>query len=52
LLLAEQPAKVISGRLRYSSITLTLDIYSHVLPTTQRRAADVMGAILGTTQRA
>jgi integrase len=33
LLLADQPAKVVSERLGHSSVTLTLDTYSHVLPT-------------------
>jgi integrase len=47
LLLADVPAKVVSERLGHSSITLTLDTYSHVLPTMQRRAADLMGEILG-----
>jgi len=47
LLLAYQPAKVVSERLGHSSVTLTLDTYSHVLPTLRRRAADVMGIILG-----
>ena len=52
LLLADQPAKVVSERLGHSSITLTLDTYSHVLPTMQKRAADVMGTILGAAQKA
>jgi integrase len=52
LLLADQPAKVVSERLGHSSITLTLDTYSHVLPTMQKRAADVMGRILGQRPRA
>jgi integrase len=47
LLLADVPAKVVSERLGHSTITLTLDTYSHVLPTMQRRAADLMGQILG-----
>jgi integrase len=47
LLLADEPAKVVSERLGHSSITLTLDTYSHVLPTMQKRAADTMGRILG-----
>jgi integrase len=47
LLLSDVPAKVVSERLGHSSITLTLDTYSHVLPTMQRRAADMMGQILG-----
>jgi integrase len=51
LLLADQPAKVVSERLGHSSVTLTLDTYSHVLPTMQKRAADVMGAILAAAQK-
>ena len=47
LLLADVPAKVVSERLGHSSITLPLDTYSHVLLTMQRRAADLMGEILG-----
>jgi integrase len=47
LLLAGVAAKVVSERLGHSSITLTLDTYSHVLPTMQRKAADLMGQILG-----
>jgi integrase len=47
LLLADVPAKVVSERLGNSSITLTLDTYSHVLPTMQRRAAEALGRILG-----
>jgi integrase len=47
LLLADEPAKVVSERLGHSTITLTLDTYSHVLPTMQQRAAQKMGRILG-----
>jgi integrase len=47
LLLADVPAKVVSERLGHSSITLTLDTYSHVLPTMQQRAADALGRLLG-----
>ena len=46
LLLANESAKVVSERLGHSSVTLTLDTYSHVLPTMQRRAANLMGQIL------
>lgn len=48
LLLADVPAKVVSERLGHSSIAITLDTYSHVLPTMQKRAANVLGTILGT----
>ena len=47
LLLADVPAKIVCERLGHSSITLTLDTYSHVLPTMQKRAADVFGKLLG-----
>lgn len=45
LLLADQPAKVVSERLGHSSIALTLDTYLHVLPSMQKRAAGRMNAI-------
>jgi integrase len=46
LLLADENVKVISERLGHASIQLTLDTYSHVLPTMQQRAADKMDRIL------
>jgi integrase len=52
LLRADQHAKVVSERLGHSSVTLTLDTYSHVLPTMQKRAANVIGAILGAARKA
>ena len=36
LLLADVPAKMVSERLGHGSIAVTLDTYSHVLPTMQR----------------
>ena len=47
LLLADVPAKVVSERLGHSSITLTLDIYSHVLPTMQKRSGRDGALFLG-----
>jgi integrase len=38
LLIAEENPKVVSERLGHSTIVLTLDTYSHVLPTMQERA--------------
>lgn len=38
LLLAEENPKVVSERLGHSTIVLTLDTYSHVLPTMQEKA--------------
>jgi integrase len=39
--------KVVSEMLGHSSVTITLTIYSHVLPMIQREAADAMNRILG-----
>jgi integrase len=47
LLLAGKNPKVVSERLGHSSVTLTLDTYSHVLPTMQKDAAETMGRLLG-----
>ena len=38
LLIAEENPKVVSERLGHSTIVLTLDTYSHVLPTMQQKA--------------
>ena len=46
LLAAGENPKVVSERLGHASVTLTLDTYSHVLPTMQRAAADRLDAIL------
>jgi hypothetical protein len=32
--------KIVSERLRHASVGITLDTYSHVLPTLQRQAAE------------
>jgi integrase len=45
LLLADVNVKVVSERLGHASIQLTLDTYSHVLPTMQRKAAEKMNAV-------
>jgi integrase len=46
LLLADENPKVVSERLGHSTINLTLDTYTHVLPTMQKRAAQKMNAFL------
>jgi integrase len=46
LLLAGQPAKVVSERLGHASISITLDVYSHVLPEMQGDAAEAMSNLL------
>ncbi len=53
LLLAEgEHPKVVSERLGHASITLTLDTYSHVLPTMQQKAAERLEASLFGRRRA
>jgi integrase len=47
LLLADVNVKVVSERLGHASVQLTLDTYSHVLPSMQERAAEKMDLILG-----
>lgn len=46
LLLQEIHPKIVQEMLGHSSITLTLDTYSHVLPDMQREAASKMDALL------
>ena len=46
LLKAGVPLKVVSERLGHSSITVTLDIYSHVMPNMQVEAAEKLGEML------
>ena len=43
---AGEHPKVVSERLGHATITLTLDTYSHVLPTMQQAAADRLEALL------
>jgi integrase len=47
LLLADENVKVVSERLGHASIEITLNTYSHVLPTMQKRAAEKMNGIFG-----
>jgi len=47
LLAAGENPKVVSERLGHSSIVLTLDTYSHVLPSMQRSATEKLEGILG-----
>lgn len=42
-----QPAKLVSEMLGHASIAITMDRYSHVMPTMRRQAADAMEALLG-----
>ena len=47
LLLAGENPKVVSERLGHASITLTLDTYSHVLPSMQEASAERLEAMFG-----
>jgi integrase len=38
--------KIVSERLGHSTVSLTLDVYSHALPHLQREAADALGRLL------
>lgn len=46
MLAAGVPAKVVQERLGHSSITITLDTYSHVAPGMQADAAERLGALV------
>jgi integrase len=47
LLAAGEHPKIVSERLGHAKIALTLDVYSHVLPTMQKSATEKISAILG-----
>jgi integrase len=47
LLMANVNVKVVSERLGHSDVGLTLNCYSHCLPTMQKKAAEAMDALLG-----
>ncbi len=42
LLKANVHPKMVSERLGHASVTLTLDVYSHILPTIQEAAVDAI----------
>ncbi len=46
-LAAGVPARVVADMLGHSQVSLTLNVYTHVLPTLRREAADRLDAILG-----
>lgn len=52
LLAAGEHPKVVSERLGHSSIVMTLDVYSHVLPDMQQRAAESLEKMLFTSAEA
>lgn len=46
LLLAGVHLKVVSERLGHATVTITLDVYSHVLPNMQQEAAERLDAMI------
>jgi integrase len=38
--------RIVSGRLGHSTVALTLDIYSHILPQADQDAADRIAALI------
>jgi integrase len=46
LLQAGQPVHVVSERLGHAKVSMTMEVYAHVLPDMQREAAATLGAIL------
>ncbi len=46
LLKANVHPKIVSERLGHASVALTLDVYSHILPTIQEAAVDAIGTTL------
>lgn len=46
LLQAGTPVHVVSERLGHSKVTMTLEVYAHVLPDMQREAAATLGSLL------
>ncbi|MGP4097958.1 tyrosine-type recombinase/integrase [Nonomuraea sp. KM90] len=47
MLIAGVNPKIVSERLGHSTVSITLDIYSHCLPTIQREAVERFAAIMG-----
>ena len=46
LLAADTNAKIVNERLGHATIAITLDIYSHVLPTMQQQATSKLERLL------
>jgi integrase len=46
LLQARTPVHAVSERLGHSKVSMTMEVYAHVLPDMQRDAATTMGALL------
>lgn len=46
LLQAGQPVQVVRERLGHSKVSMTMEVYAHVLPDIQQDAAAALGALL------
>jgi integrase len=46
LLHAGEPVHVVSERLGHAKVSMTMEVYAHVLPDMQERAAEKMGTLL------
>lgn len=46
LLQAGQPVHVVSERLGHARVSMTMEVYAHVLPDSQKEAAATLGALL------
>lgn len=46
LLQAGTPIHVVSERLGHSKVSMTMEVYAHVLPDMQQEAVDLFGALL------
>ena len=51
LLAAGENPKVVAERLGHASVTLTLDVYTHVLPDMQKAATEKLEAMLYANRR-
>jgi integrase len=47
LLQAGEPIHVVSERLGHSKVSMTMEVYAHVLPDMQQQAAATMGVLRG-----
>jgi integrase len=47
LLTAREPVHVVSQRLGHASPVVTMTVYAHVLPGSQREAADLFARLIG-----
>jgi len=44
------PAKVVADRLGHTSVMITLDLYSHVMPAVEAEHADRVGSLIASSR--